>query len=248
MSYRRSGRGLLGLVAIAVLGLMAFAGSAHAVTPLFNVGKLTSLHASFGAVQEEPSTFLVPNLNFEIKCSGMELQEGLLLAGGQVAHIKLLYTECKVFEFAAPLGEIAACHVSDVAGGRPDLLHITLGALVLPVEFASGDYGILVEKIAAQINFLPEMLCPLPLKNTLKGEICGLIEPEKNDTTKPLVLFSQAIQGTCPEKVLEALGDPAGVKVKDKLLYGLNEVFLDSRLEVFLVGAHAGMTFGVLLL
>lgn len=248
MSYRSSARGLLGTVVIAVLGLMALAGSAQAVTPLFNVGKSTALHASFGAVQEEPSTFLVPALNIEIKCPGMELQEGLLLAGGQIAHIRLLYTECKVFEFALPLAEIPACHVSDVAGGRADLLHITFSALVLPVEFASGDYGMLVEKIAAQINFLPEMGCPLPLKNILKGEICGLIEPEKNDTTKPLVLFSQAIQGTCPEKVLEALGDPVGVKVKDKLLFGVNEAFLDSRLEMFLVGAHAGMTFGVLLL
>lgn len=248
MSYRSSGRGLLGLVVIAVLGLMAFAGSAHAVTPLFNVGNSTALHASFSAVQEEPAVFLIPALNFEIKCPEMELKEGLVLAGGQLVHIRLLYKECKVFEFGLPLAEIGVCHVSDVLDDRPELLHITFGASALPVEFASGDYGILVENILAEINFLPGTGCPLPLKNILKGEICGLIEPLKNDTTKPLVLFSQALQGTCPERVLEALGNPAGLKVKDKLLFGLNEAFLDSRLEVFMVGAHAGMTFGVLLL
>ena len=72
--------------------------------------------------------------------------------------MKLLYKKCKTFTISPKLEELP-CHVSDVAGGKPELLHITASFLLLPMEFADGSFGVLAENIAATVNFLKETGC-----------------------------------------------------------------------------------------
>jgi hypothetical protein len=242
MSYRKRGPQLLGLLFGAALCVMAFAASAQAVTPLFNVNGSIELEATVGAKQEGTETLLVPSANLSIQCPEFELQEGLLLRGGRIIHVKILLKQCKAFEHKSPNTELP-CHVSDVAGGKPELLHITVSFLLLPVEFADGKYGVLAEKITATLNFLSGTGCPLPLKNVIKGEVCFKIT-SGNDTTEPLIQTNETIQKECPAVPLEGLGEP----VKDKLLFGANEAFLISSATLFGTGAHAGKTLGVLLL
>ena len=71
--------------------------------------------------------------------------------------------------------------MSDVAGEKPELLHVTVKAKLLPIEFADGTYGALAENITSALNFLSGTGCPLPLKNVIKGEICIRIK-SGNDT------------------------------------------------------------------
>ena len=170
--------------------------------------------------------------------------KGLFLDGLD-ADAKLLYKECKAFELKAPLSELP-CHVSDVGGGKPEKLHITTSeVLIKPIEFhptkpEKSDFGILATVPEFFINFLSGTGCPLPLKNKISGQVCGLIEPATNDTVRPLVLFSQAIQELDPCK-LEATGTK-----DDVLLYGINEAFIDGSVELFLNGEkHKGLTLGV---
>ena len=80
MSYRRNVRGLLGLLVVAVLGVMAFASSAWAVLPAFLINKKPALHATAtGVTHEGLEVLLVPSLNLEIKCPEFEVLEGLIL-------------------------------------------------------------------------------------------------------------------------------------------------------------------------
>ena len=248
MRYQMKGRGLLGLVAVTALGVMAFAASAQAVTPLFNVNGLTNLEATISGAQVGTGTLLVPSSNLSLQCAEIEVKEGVLLTGGQVGHAKILYKGSKVFEHKSPFAELP-CQVSDVAGGKPELLHVTTSFLILPVEIAGigVSFGLLYEKASATVNFLSGTGCPLPLKNVVKGDVCSKIVAA-NDATRVVTRFSRPIQDECPPRVLEALGDPAGPKVKDKLLFGANEAFIESLVELFGTGAHAEKTLGVLLL
>ena len=252
MSYRKHRVALPGLLVLAALGAMAFASSAQAVEPSFAIKGAKALHAS--VTGEKDSTvgssldlLLVSKLNLEIKCPKFKVISGLILTALD-ADVTLLYEECK--SFAISNLEELPCHVSD-APLNPTKLHITVSALLLPIEFASGDYGILVERIATTISFLEGTGCPLPLKNKISGEVCFLITPATNDTTVPLIESSQAIQESCPpRKVLEGLEkiNEVGATNKDKILYGTNEAFFDAKAKLSLTGEHAGLTLGVLLL
>lgn len=241
MRYRRSGGGLLGLLVVAVLGALAFAGSAQALTPKFNVNGSTTLEANIGGVQEGTATLLVPASNLSIKCSESKIQEGLILKDGAIIHARFLFGICISFEHKG--ASELPCHVSDVAAGKPEILDITIDLLMYPVEIISGIFGILAGKISSQVNFLSGTGCPLPLKNVVKGEICFKIT-SGNDTTEPLIQSNQTIQGECPEVKLEGTEELR----KDKLLFGANEAFLVGAMKLFGSGAHAGKTLGVLLL
>lgn len=256
MTRRKHGLGLLGLLVVAALAMAAFASSAQAVLPQFIfkdlLGKeILALHASLSAKQENIGSLLVAALNLELNCAKFTVPTGGgLILTTEDADIKLLYEECTALSISglATKTELP-CHVSDVAGLKPELLHVTANALALPIEFADKTFGILFEKIAAIINFLSGTGCPLPLKNEVKGEVCALIEPagvNGNHTVEPLILLSEAIQKACPERTtLEGLVIGAGVK--DKLLYGANEAFIDGAALVSLIGDHKGFTLGVLL-
>jgi len=191
----------------------------------------------------------VPNSNLTLKCQKFTVQEGLLLKGGQLGHIKLTYEECKTFAHTSPFAELP-CHVSDVAAGKPELLNITASAVVLPVEFADKTFGILAEKIITFIGFLKETGCPLPLKNEVRGEACFRIVAG-NDTAKPFISTNATIQEECPPRlVLEGLEPTqhAGATIKDKLLFGINTATITGKAVLFAIGAHEGKTLGVLLL
>jgi hypothetical protein len=242
MSYRKHGRGLLGLLVVAVLGVMAFAGSAQGVAPKFNVAGATAGDFEVTGVQEGQNwALLVPNSNLSLTCTEFEVLEGLVLTGGLVAHFKLLHKGCKAVEHKNA-GELP-CHVSDVAGGDATKLHVTANFLALPLEFADGKYGILVEKISAQINFLSGTGCPLPLKTVFTGEVCFKIT-SGNDTASPLIQSNQTIQGECPAVALEGTGSVA----KDTLKFGANEAFVVGAAILSGKALAAGKTIGVLLL
>ena len=203
MTRRKQGLGLTSLLVVAALGVMAFAASAQAVVPKFNVaGSTASAFEVTGILDEgKPEILLVPASNLKLSCTEFEVQEGLVAAGGLSATAKLLYKNCKTFEHEIPEAEISTCHVSDVAGSKPELLHVTAKATLLPVEFADGTYGVLAEGIVATVNFLTGTGCPLPLKNVIKGEVCFRIT-SGNDTEKPLIKSSETIQRECPKKCL----------------------------------------------
>jgi hypothetical protein len=242
MTRRKQGLGLFGLLAVVALGVMVFASSAQALTPKFNKGAGETGEFEVTGTQEGTGTLLVPASNLSLRCPEFEVNEGLVLTGGLIAHAKLLYKNCKAFEHKEPQAELP-CHVSDVAGGKPELLHVTASALLLPVEISAGVYAVLAEKITAQINFLSGTGCPLPLKNVVKGEVCLKIT-SGNDTTEPLVQSNETIQGECPAVPLEGTGEP----VKDKLLFGVNPAFIIGSAVLSGKGGAAGKTIGVLLL
>ena len=148
MTRRKQGLGLFGLLAVAALGVMAFASSAQAVLLGYLINKKLALHATAGGVSHEGlEVLLVPGSNLEIKCPEFEVLEGLILDSkvAHLAHVKLLYKKCVAFSITPKLEELP-CHVSDVAGGKPELLHITANALLLPIEFADGTFGVLASE------------------------------------------------------------------------------------------------------
>ena len=247
MSKRKHGLGLLGLVALIALGVVVFASSAMAVTPQFTVNGVPStaaLDVKFEGTQTTRSTLSMPNLNIEINCEKGKMIGGLIASPTDAKVEKILLEDCTLLEFKAPLAEISICHVSDVHTGNPSVLHITvLNPLLLPVEFASGDYGILAEKISAFINFLSGTGCTLPLKTELNGEICFLITPATNDAVEPVVTSSETIQSSCPEVPLVE----GGAKLKDTLRFGFQPAFFTGSFKLKLLAPHNGLTLGVLL-
>ena len=69
MTRRKQGLGLTSLLVVAALGVMAFASSAQAVTPLFNLNGSTSDFNVTGT-QEGTGTLLVPTSNLSLQCTG----------------------------------------------------------------------------------------------------------------------------------------------------------------------------------
>jgi hypothetical protein len=234
MSKRKHGLGLLGLLAVTALVVMAFASSAQAATPEFIIsGTLVSaaLDPTVTGVQEGSGTLLIPALNTEITCTEMLVTGGLIASSTDGKAASFLYKNCKVFH---ALVEDPNCHVSDVHTGNPSVLHVTaLHPLLKPIEFTSGDFGILVSGFEVFINFLSGMGCTLPLKNSVTGSVCGLISAATNETVVPLVSFSKTIQ------------ESAGCG--DKLLFGAQTAFIDGSAELSLTGHTIGKALGVLL-
>ena len=225
MRCRWHGAGLLGLLTVAALGAMALAASAQAVTPEFLINKkaVGALKATFGAEQVGRGSLLVAGLNFEVNCEKFSVDEGEISSSTD-AKIILLYTECTT-------------------------LPVKAEALLLPTELTNGKPAILAEKIKSLIKLtkVGELTeeCFLPFDNTVKAELC--LKVDSNNTAELGLLASQAIQGECKErKTLEALGEEVeSGGVKDKLLYGGQEVFLDGEANVSLTGAHKGLNFGI---
>ena len=233
MTRKKHRAKVLGSIAVTTVSLMAFTGMAQAATLGFLINKkaVGTLEATAGGVQEGEGSYLVPKLNFSIKCPEIEVVEGRIL-NGTLGDLKLLYKKCKTFSISKPAEELP-CHLSDVQSGKPELLHITNSlTLIKPIEFPSGDFGVLATLGEFFLNYLSGTGCPLPLKNSLSGTGCALIEAATNDTTEPLGLASEAIQKSCGAK----------------LLYGVNEAFGDGSAKVFLTGAHSGLTLGVSLI
>jgi hypothetical protein len=249
MKHRKRQGVLLGL--LAALSLLAFSASAQALTPQF-VYKNTEgtevavLLGTIAAEQLGRGTLSIPGLNAEINCEKFSVQTGSEILTATDADAVLLYEECTALSITPTLVELSGCEVvtpeNETLGGGPH--HITAGALILPAELTNGEPALLAEKIEAKVVFHKELGCVLPILTKITGELC--IKIDKNETTTPELLTSEAIQGECKERpTLEALTEGAGVK--DELLYGTQKSFVTAKADVKLTGAHAGYTLGVLL-
>jgi len=92
MRHRKHGLGLGGLLAIAVLGVMAFASNAQAVdfpSPDFYVnGSATNLPAGLSGTQIGVGTLLIPGLSSEVQCNTFEVKTGNLNSNSDASGLQ----------------------------------------------------------------------------------------------------------------------------------------------------------------
>ena len=243
MRYRRGGLGLFGLLAVAALGVMAFASSAQALTPKFLIAKAAvaaGLNATVSGVAEGTATLSIPALNAEINCKKFSVLEGVASSGTD-GKGKILHEECSVL-VESTKEEAIGCEIVTADTGSVQK-HITSTALILPTELANGTPAVLSEAIVATVLTKPEQGCVLPTTTKIKGEYCSKIAAG-NDTTEVLIQSSPTIQKECVERTtLE--GSTIGAGFKDKLLFGAQEAFITGTSKMFLTGAHKGLTLGI---
>jgi hypothetical protein len=241
MKGRKRAARLLGLLAVAALGAMAFAASAQAAAPGFLINKkpVGALLAKATGVQEGVGTMRVPTLNFELNCTAFTVDEGAIESNTDAKFI-LLYTGCTTLSISK-LPEELHCHVQEP---------IKVEALLLPAELTNDEQAVLAEKIKALVllhlkgtSKLQELPCALPLDSTIKGEVCFAIT--NNDTSLPLVLAHPTIVQCKERPSLEALTEVFGGGVKDALVYGIQPATLEAAALLSLTGAHNGVPLGV---
>jgi len=238
---------LLGLLVVAVFGVLAFATSAQAAIPQFvyknGLGtEISVLLASIVANQLGRGTLSIPALNAEINCEKFSIVSGEINTATDASG-ELLYEECTALEESAPLGELTGCLIV-VNHTGDNRHHITAKALILPAELTDGSYAVLAEKIEATVLTIEGEGCLLPKTTKIKGELC--LKVDNNESVEPELLASTEIQGLCKERTsLEALSEGGGVK--DKLLFGAQEAFVTGKADVHLTGEHNGYSLGVLL-
>jgi hypothetical protein len=231
MKHRKHGARLLGLLAVAALGVMAFAASAQAVVPAFLVAALgaTKLLTSINAVQIGVGTMLVPGLNFRLSCKKLTLDEGVIENNNDAKGV-LLYTGCTTLDNTT-LSEIS-CEVVEP---------IKAEALFLPAEDVFNEPAVLAENIKALIRLTKvgdlTKPCVLPEDSTVTGQVCLRIVPFTNGTANPWVETSATLQELCK-----------GGGVKDVLKYGGQPATIDGSAEVFGIFEHAGRALGVFLI
>jgi hypothetical protein len=240
MKHRKHGARLLGLLAVAALGVMAFAASAQAVNPGFLIGGKPALAATGSIVKDSGSlnTMLVPGLNFQLTCSAFTVDEAVINTTTD-AKVILLYTGCTMLDFTTK-AEIE-CHVVEP---------IKSEFLLLPAETTDGKPAVLAEKVKMLTKLIkPGTLaapkpCILPEDNVVTGEVCFKITATTNDTVEPLIETSTA----CLNRVtLEGLNNevapPSGFP--DLLKYGGQDITFDIKAILKLTGAHNGLALGV---
>jgi hypothetical protein len=149
---------------------------------------------------------------------------------------------------AAKLEEAFGCEIVVNHTGN-NAHHITATALLLPAELTDGSPAVLAEKIVANVLTKEGTGCVLPKTTVFKGELC--LKVENNHTVEPTLTASQAIQESCsPSPVLESKEEKTAAEggIKNKLLFGINETFLDGKASFALSGVHKGLALGVLLI
>ena len=242
MEHRKHGARLFGLLAVAAVGVMAFAASAQAVVPGFLIEKkafatLTKVTASTEGV----STMLVPGLGFELNCTAFVVDEGAIESKTDAVFV-LLYTGCTTLVSNLPTKEEIDCHVTEP---------IKVEALFLPAELKAPTLGapaVLAEKLKTLIRLHSKATaltaepkpCILPLDNIVTGEICFQIN--NNDTATPLLLTNASVE--CKERpTLEALTESAGVK--DVVKYGAQVITFDAAATLLSPAPVLDATLGV---
>ena len=251
---------LLGMLVAALLGVLAFASSAQAITELasgffINGVQAGALKASIAAKQLGRSTISVPGLNIEINCEKFSIVFGAINSTSD-AEGTLLFEECTVLNTSGGLVE-QPCHI--VVNHTGDKrLHLTAKGLLLPAELNDGTPAILVEKLEAKMLTEEGTECVLPKTTVMKGELC--LKVDKNHTVEPELLASEAIQKSCnPRLTLEGTEfsgtlaerqklEAEGKAFLDIMFFGVNEAFTTAKVDVRLSGIHNGMTLGVLLI
>ena len=239
MNHRKHGLRLSGLLAVVALGVMAFAGSAQALTPTFLVGGVsgTTLPATIGAKQVGTGTMLVPGLNFQLSCKEFSVEKGDIVSGSDAKSV-LLYKGCTTLDVKT-LAE-SPCEVVEP---------IKAEALLLPAETTDGKFAILAEKIKALVKLIlvgtlpAPKPCILPEDNTVTGEVCFKITDATNDTVAPLI----EAPATCKNRsTLEGLNNEVTTGgFPDLVKYGAQPVTLDGKAVLSLIEGHNGLTLGV---
>jgi hypothetical protein len=260
---KHRGKYVTGLLAAMVIGVMAFAASAQAITELgsgffINGAQVGALKASVTAKQLGRGTLVVPALNTEINCEKFKIESGFVNSTTD-GEGSLLYEECSVLVNTTKAEQ--PCHI--VVNHTTDKrLHITATALLLPAELNDGTPAVLAEKIVAKVLMEEGTECTLPKTTTITGELC--LKVNTNHVVEPELEASEAIQGTAGSKCnprltlegIEASGTQAerekleaeGKGFLDKLLFGVNPSYIIGKADVHLTGAHEGKTLGVLLI
>jgi hypothetical protein len=257
MSYRKSSH-LVGVVAVAVLGVLAFASSAQAI-PLqsgFFIGgaQAGALLATLnGEAISSAGTTLIPALKFEINCTKFSVIssaiENTTLAEGQILFegCTVLINEKNAKGETISLEEAFGCEIVANHTGN-NAHHITATGKLLPAELTDGTPAVLLEGTSSVLTAEGKG-CALPKTTVVKGETCFKVL--KNHTAKPELESSEAIQKSCRlRSALESLEEKTVVEggSADKLLFGINEAFVDAKAALFATGTHAGKTLGVLLI
>jgi len=230
--------GLLGLLALAAVGAMALAASAQAIAPgfLINGKAVGALLATVGAEQEGVSTMLVPGLNFKLSCTTVSVDEGAI-ESNTVAKVIFLHKGCSTLSISKSPEEIP-CEVVEP---------IKTEALFLGAELIDGRKAALGEEIKGLLKLTKvgdlTKECILPFDNTVTGDECWDIVPAADGTS-----VSMETNATLECKERPTLGSLAeGAGVKDVLKYGAQTITLDSKVRLFLTGAHKGLSLGVAL-
>jgi hypothetical protein len=267
MKHRK--KNVLGLLVAAALGLMAFAASAQAIAELgsgffINGAQVGALKASVTGKQIGRGTLLIPALKLEVNCEKFKILSGFVNTTTD-GEGQLLYEECTVLineknekGETISLIEAPGCTLVTSHPG-PNQPHITAIALLLPAELNDGTPAVLAEKIEAKVLTKEGTGCVLPKTTIIKGEACFKVV--KNHTVEPELESSEAIQKSCNPRLtlegIEASGTLAerekieaeGKGFLDKLLFGINESFVDGKASVALSSeGHKEKTLGVLLI
>ncbi len=240
MTLIKHGLKVSGLSLLAVFGFMAItAAGASATSGLFlilNAAKTVSfdLHAQVTASIDLLIVFDVPAINLEIDCLALTVPEGLILTGG-VAHLTLLFGQCKVYGTSPSLVQIAGCEVYPTAADRTagtNKGHITIELLlfVLLHTGAAGSKTIL--------NGLPKVGGGLFTKLFFKNCPSG----GSADLAGGLTLLSHTTGHQVKHLFQEATGS---FKLKQPT-YGLNNMNLLGSIWLELTGTHAGLEWGII--
>ncbi len=246
---------VLGLSLMAALGLMAFTAvgaQAANLSPPFTHGKTFVLGVNTGLTSvigtaEGTGTLLVPALSVEISCTDFEVLNGTVNSEGH-GTAKVLFLGCQVFSINAK-GELTSaeplpCQLLDSVSGKVG--HVTAEALVLVALHENKDYLIfeqlnLVETTPlATLKYTAGTGCPIPLKQEVKGRVVFeiLTGDKHNGGAEVENAVGAKIQGG--SKVTQEL-------FTSKLLYGINESFIDGKANLKLTAeAQKNCKWGVL--
>jgi hypothetical protein len=174
------------------------------------------------------AALLVPALKFEINCKKFSVVKGAI-ESTTLAEGQLLFEECTVLtNEGAKLEEAFGCEIVTTHTGD-NRHHITATGKILPAELTDGSPAVLVQG-TGNVLVAEGKGCVLPKTTAMKGETC--LKLLKNHTAEPELESSQAIQESCrPRTALESTEEKTAAEggIKDKLLFGINEAFVDSK-------------------
>jgi hypothetical protein len=233
----------LGLSLIAALGLMAFsAGAAQAGEIQVEGSAALATGRTVNATQEGEGTLLVPSLNIEIVCKKLTAANTTVTSGPLgTASAEVLYEECVVWsiqkETEKLIEVLTSCQIL-ASGATKTKGHITakgVGKIIL--HNANTETFLLAEGAPfATVEFTKGIGCALTNPVKVSGAVVfkvvtgNLIPSAANKVVKPLIEASKTLQKL----------------IGDKLLYGVNEAFIDGSALLELTGSHAGLKWGAL--
>jgi hypothetical protein len=230
---------LLGLCMLALCGLTAFMAASAQGNWLEN-GVAITVKKPLKLKAHTPVNYLIPALNFEIKCTTLEAKEMQLLVGTSTtatAEGKVALSGCAGFSKGV---EQKNC--------KPENQPIVLGGLWLVKLLALTKGGTLLNVILVEQNGASPLatikfseLCPLAETTNVTGSVvleCGLLEPvntfkQEDCSSSRTVHLLQA-----PQQTVWFFGKEDSEEVKDELKFGANKTTLDGIIAAELVSGN----------